>query len=69
MPSEPEKFMSFFPYPEFKPQQLPVMEFVSEVIEKEGIGLTVSKTPKSTPVPARDFKKIEANGRRRLPKE
>ncbi len=34
-----EKFMSFFPYPEFKPQQLPVMEFVSEIIEKEGIGL------------------------------
>ena len=35
----PEKFMEFFPYPEFKPQQLPVMEFVSEVVEKEDIGL------------------------------
>jgi len=36
---EPEKFMSFFPYSEFKPQQLPVMEFVSNVVEKGGIGL------------------------------
>ncbi len=36
---EQEKFMSFFPYPEFKPQQLPVMEFVADVVEKEGIGL------------------------------
>ena len=36
---KPEKFMSFFPYSEFKPQQLPVMEFVSGVVEKGGIGL------------------------------
>ncbi len=34
-----EKFVSFFPYPEFKPQQLPVMEFVSGVVEKSEIGL------------------------------
>jgi len=39
MTEEPGKFMSFFPYPEFKPQQLPVMEFVSEVVERRGIGL------------------------------
>jgi Rad3-related DNA helicase len=38
-PEKPEKFMSFFPYSEFKPQQLPVMEFVSDVVEKEGVGL------------------------------
>lgn len=31
--------MEFFPYPEFKPQQLPVMEFVSDVVENEDIGL------------------------------
>jgi len=39
MPEEPEKFMPFFPYSEFKPQQLPVMEFVSNVVEKKQIGL------------------------------
>ncbi|MDP2973950.1 MAG: hypothetical protein Q8N60_02770, partial [Candidatus Diapherotrites archaeon] len=36
---EPEKFMSFFPYSEFKPQQLPVMEFVFDVVGREEIGL------------------------------
>jgi len=33
------RFESFFPYPEFKPPQLPVMEFVFDVVGREEIGL------------------------------
>jgi len=39
MPSDSERFLSFFPYLEFKPQQLPVMEFVFDVVEHKEIGL------------------------------
>ncbi|MBN1940561.1 MAG: hypothetical protein JW772_00100 [Candidatus Diapherotrites archaeon] len=38
-PDKLKKFLGFFPYSEFKPSQLPVMEFVSNVVEKKGIGL------------------------------
>ena len=39
MPSDSERFLSFFPYSEFKPQQLPVMEFVFDVVGHKEIGL------------------------------
>ncbi len=35
----PERFEQFFPYPEFKPMQLEVMEFVFDVVSREKIGL------------------------------
>lgn len=33
------EYIAFFPYPEFKPLQIDVMDFVSEVIDKEAVAL------------------------------